>query len=30
MVGRNIGEDFIKMMEINKKRKYIDGKKIEG
>ena len=30
MVGSDLGEDIIKKMEINKKRKYIDGKKIEG
>lgn len=30
MVGSDLGEDILKKMEINKKRKYIDGKKIEG
>ncbi|WP_297819510.1 MazG-like family protein [uncultured Lactobacillus sp.] len=30
MLGSDLGEDIIKKMEINKKRKYIDGKKIEG
>ena len=26
----DVGEDILKKMEINKRRKYIDGKKIEG
>ena len=30
MVGSDLGEDILRKMEINKKRKYIDGKKIEG
>lgn len=30
MVGSDLGEDILKKMEINKRRKYIDGKKIEG
>ena len=29
MVGSDLGEDILKKMEINKRRKYIDGKKIE-
>lgn len=30
MVGSDLGEDILKKMEINKRRKYIDGKKVEG
>lgn len=30
MVGSDLGEDILKKMEINKSRKYIDGKKVEG
>ena len=30
MVGSDLGEDILKKMEINKRRKYIDGKKMEG
>ena len=30
MLGSDWGEDIVKKMKINAKRKYIDGKKIEG
>lgn len=30
MVGSDLGEDILKKMEINRRRKYINGKKIEG
>ena len=30
MLGSDLGEDIVKKMKINAKRKYIDGKKIEG
>ncbi|KRL90189.1 hypothetical protein FC46_GL000376 [Lactobacillus kalixensis DSM 16043] len=30
MVGSDLGEDIIKKMAVNEKRKYINEKKIEG
>ena len=30
MLGSDLGEDVVKKMAINAKRKYINGKKIEG
>ena len=30
MLGSDLGEDIVKKLKINAKRKYKDGKKIEG
>lgn len=30
MLGSDLGEDIVKKLKINAKRKYTDGKKIEG
>ena len=30
MLGSDLGEDVVKKMVINAKRKYVNGKKIEG